>query len=63
MTQNSVEPIDNRFDKILVAALRVRELKAGHMPKVINTNNKMVTAIQEIDEGHIGREYLKEIAY
>jgi DNA-directed RNA polymerase omega subunit len=53
--------IGNRFDMVLVATLRARELKRGHAKNVSTPNGCIVTALQEIQEGHIGREYLKRI--
>jgi DNA-directed RNA polymerase subunit omega len=57
----AVQEIGNRFDLILVAAIRARELKNGHSPKVNSTDGSIVTALQEIEAGHIKRDYLKKI--
>lgn len=56
-----VEQIGNRFDLILVASARARELRRGHHKMVSTTNSVPVTALREIEEGHIGRDYLKRI--
>jgi DNA-directed RNA polymerase subunit omega len=53
--------VENRFDLVLIASQRVRELKRGAMPKVTSKNGAAVTALREIEEGHIGRDYLKRI--
>jgi len=53
--------VENRFDLVLIASQRVRELKRGAMPKVTSKNGAVVTALREIEEGHIGRDYLKRI--
>ena len=53
--------VENRFDLVLIASQRVRELKRGAMPKVATKNGAVVTALREIEEGHIGRDYLKRV--
>ena len=53
--------VENRFDLVLIASQRVRELKRGSLPKVTSKNGAAVTALREIEEGHIGRDYLKRI--
>ena len=60
-SQAAVEMIGNRYDLVLIASVRARELKRGHKP-LINTNNKpIVTALNEIEQGKIGIEYLKKV--
>jgi DNA-directed RNA polymerase subunit omega len=53
--------VGNRFDLVLIASQRVRELKRGAMPKVASKNGAVVTALREIEQGFIGRDYLKRI--
>jgi len=53
--------VGNRFDLVLIASQRARELKRGSVPKVSSKNGAAVTALREIEEGHIGRDYLKRI--
>jgi DNA-directed RNA polymerase subunit omega len=53
--------VENRFDLVLIASQRVRELKRGSMPKIASKNGAVVTALREIEEGFIGRDYLKRI--
>lgn len=63
-SQKAVEMIGNRFDLILIASARARELHRGAAPKVrkqLGTNKSIVTALQEIEEGKIGREYLAKV--
>lgn len=60
-SQKAAEMAGNRFDMILMASVRARELKRGHLPKVPTNNGPMVTALREIEEGKIGREYLKKV--
>ena len=61
-TNECVEKIGNRFDLILVATARAREIKR------LNKNSNRfehthapVTALLEIQEGKIDKEYLKKV--
>ena len=60
-TERCVANIGNRFDMILVACVRARELKRGHTPKVITRSKPVVAALEVIQAGYIGRDYLKKI--
>lgn len=60
-SQQAAEAVGNRFDLVLIASQRVRELKRGAMPKVTSKNGAVVTALREIEEGYIGRDYLKRV--
>jgi DNA-directed RNA polymerase subunit omega len=60
-SQKAAEAVGNRFDLVLIASQRVRELKRGALPKITSKNGAIVTALREIEEGHIGRDYLKRI--
>jgi DNA-directed RNA polymerase subunit omega len=61
-SQQAAEAVGNRFDLVLIASQRVRELKRGAMPKVPrNKNGAAVTALREIEQGYIGRDYLKRV--
>ena len=60
-SQKAAEAVGNRFDLVLIAAARARELKRGHKAKVICDNAPGVTALREIEAGLIGREYLKKV--
>lgn len=61
MTDKKIDPIVNRFDLILAGSIRVRELKKGHRPKIATKNRECVTAVNEFEQGLIGKEYLKRI--
>lgn len=54
----AVEAVGNRYDLILIASTRARELTAGHRPKLLSKHNAGVTALGEIEHGLIGRSYL-----
>jgi len=53
--------VGNRFDLVLIASQRVRELKRGHQPKLVTKAGATVTALEEIEKGLVGRDYLKRI--
>ena len=54
----AVEALGNRYDLVLVAAQRVRELRRGHAPKIVTKYGPMITSILEIEEGLVGINYL-----
>lgn len=60
-SQTAVDAVGNRYDLVLIASARVRELASGHRPKITTNNARVVTALLEIEQGLVGREYLKRI--
>jgi DNA-directed RNA polymerase subunit omega len=54
----AVTQVGSRYDLVLIASRRVRELNRGWMPKVQSKNSSAVTALREIEAGLIGRDYL-----
>ena len=60
-TDKCVENIGNRFDLVLVASQRVRELKKGYKKLTAGQDGSIISALKEIEEGHIGRDLLKKI--
>lgn len=50
--------VGNKYDLVLIASRRVRELNRGWLPKVQCSNDLPVTALREIEAGLIGRDYL-----
>jgi DNA-directed RNA polymerase subunit omega len=57
-SQVAVQQIGNRYELILIAARRARELNSGWQPMIKCDDNSVVTALREIEEGHVGRDYL-----
>ena len=57
-SEKAVEQIGNRYDLILIASRRARELSHGHAPHINTRDTATVKAIREIEQGHIGRDYL-----
>ena len=55
----AVERIGNRYDLILVASRRARELSRGDMPRVDPGRSNISTALLEIEAGGaVDRSYL-----
>lgn len=57
----------NRFELILIAATRAREIESNR--RIAQNNNSTLTyrnrtvsaALQEVEEGKVGREYLDKV--
>jgi DNA-directed RNA polymerase subunit omega len=61
-SEEAVNMVGNRFDLILIASTRVRELKRGYKSKIPASNDgHTVTALKEIEKGLVGRDYLKKL--
>jgi DNA-directed RNA polymerase omega subunit len=57
-----VENVGNRFDLVIIAAIRARELARQHRHSERKDQlNAPVTALLEIQEGKVGAEYLKRV--
>ena len=54
----AVERIGNRYDLILVASRRARELSRGDRPRVAPAGSNISTALLEIEAGVVDRSYL-----
>lgn len=51
--------IGNKYDTVLIACRRVRELRNGYAPEIANPHkSEIITALREIEQGKVGREYL-----
>ena len=60
-SEKAVQQVGSRYNLVLIASARVRELKRGVMPKIKTKYGPVLTALSEIEEGLIGREYLKRV--
>jgi DNA-directed RNA polymerase subunit omega len=60
-TDKCVENIGNRFNLVLAASIRVRELKRGHRKLTSGNDNPTITALKEIEEGLVGIDLLRKI--
>lgn len=58
--QDAVEKIGNRFDLVLVAARRARQMQVGGKDPLVPEENDKTTviALREIDEGLINNQIL-----
>ena len=60
--EDCLDQVDNRFDLVMVATRRARQLEMGKEPLVEWENDKpTVVALREISEGLINREILDNI--
>jgi DNA-directed RNA polymerase subunit omega len=60
--EDCLENVDNRFQLVLVASKRARQLTMGHEPMLDWENDKpTVVALREIADGLVGREVLDEV--
>jgi len=57
-SQAAVEMIGNRYEMVLIAARRARELARGDAPKVTKVTSHAVTALREIEQGYVDRSWL-----
>jgi DNA-directed RNA polymerase subunit omega len=57
-SEKAVEQVGNRYDLVLIASRRARELTHGHAPHINTNDTTTVKAIREIEQGHVGRDYL-----
>jgi len=62
-TEKCVENIGcNRFDLVLIASARARELSRRHKASELQTQmNAPVAALLDVQSGAVGREYLKKV--
>lgn len=61
--EDSLEQIPNRFELVLVSALRARMLSQGHSVRIEESRNKAaVLALREVAAGEIGMEMLKRVS-
>lgn len=61
-SERAVNAIGNRYDTVLIASRRARELRQGWTPKIDSPYGPLVVALAEIEQGKIGREYLAKAA-
>lgn len=59
--EDCLKKIPNRFQMVLVAAYRARQLTQGHAPKVEAKDKPAVLALREIAAGEVGLEMLKKV--
>jgi DNA-directed RNA polymerase subunit K/omega len=57
-SQAAVEAIGNRYNLVLVASQRMRELARGALRRVQSRYGDGVTTLLEIEQGKVGIDYL-----
>ncbi len=57
-SQKAVEKVGNRFDLILIASARAREISRKKIP---SKNTPCIQALRDVENGIVGREYLRKI--
>jgi len=62
-TQKCVENVgDNKYDLILIASARAREIRRQHKDSdQFEHIHSTVTALLDVQDGRVGREYLKRV--
>ncbi|MEY2776021.1 MAG: hypothetical protein RLY30_119 [Pseudomonadota bacterium] len=59
--EDCLTQIPNRFELVLSAAYRARQLAQGATPKVDSKDKPTVTALREVAAGLVGREMLRKV--
>ena len=59
--EDCLKKIPNRFQMVLAAAYRARQITQGHAPKVEAKDKPAVLALREIAAGEVGLEMLKKV--
>jgi DNA-directed RNA polymerase subunit omega len=57
-SEQAVKAVGSKYDLVLIGARRARELSAGWAPLKPTRAGAVVTALQEIEAGLVGRDYL-----
>jgi len=57
-SQLAAQKIGNLYQLVLIGAYRARELNQGEQPQVKCKNGSVITALREIEQGHVGKDYL-----
>jgi len=55
--EDCLSHIPNRFELVLVAARRAKQLLKGARPLVQTDNKEVVAALREVGEGRVGIRY------
>ncbi len=60
--EDCLKKVPNRFQMVLVAAYRARQLTQGHASKIDSKDKPGVLALREIAKGEVGIEMLKRVS-
>ncbi|MDO5531295.1 DNA-directed RNA polymerase subunit omega [Sutterella sp.] len=59
--EDCLKKIPNRFQMVLAAAYRARQLSQGYAPKIDAKDKPAVIALREIADGLVGTDMLKHV--
>jgi len=59
--QRCTKMVDNKFDLVLIAAVRAREISRGSSTTTDPRHKHTVRALEEIQTGQAGRELLRRV--
>jgi len=59
--EDCLKTLPNRFEMVLAATYRARQLVQGHTPRVESKDKATVTALREIAEGMTDRDMLSKV--
>jgi DNA-directed RNA polymerase subunit omega len=59
-SEKAVAKIGNRYDLVLLASERAREIKRGEPSKIETDTGPVLTALKEIEEGLITKTYISK---
>ena len=59
--ENCLQKTPHRFQMVLVAAYRARQITQGYAPKVEAKDKPGVVALREVAQGEVGLEMLKRV--
>ncbi|WP_295480526.1 DNA-directed RNA polymerase subunit omega [Sutterella sp.] len=59
--EDCLKRIPNRFQMVLVAAYRARQLSQGYAPKIDAKDKPAVIALREVADGLVGTDMLKHV--
>ncbi len=59
--EDCLKKVPNRFQMVLAAAYRARQIAQGYAPKVDAKDKPAVLALREIAAGEVGLEMLKKV--
>ena len=59
--EDCLKKIPNRFQMVLVAAYRARQISQGYAPKIDAKDKPAVIALCEVADGLVGTDMLKHV--
>ena len=59
--EDCLKKIPNRFQMVLVAAYRARQISQGYAPKIDAKDKPAAIALREVADGLVGTDMLKHV--